>query len=82
VRAAILPGMFKDVSIARHKIINEGEEVAVEVKPSVVALDGERRSPCCRKMMCGSGCSWTVPRSQYRESPRGAAMKGFFMISN
>jgi len=42
VRAAILPGLFRDVGIAEFKIMNPGDEVEVFFRPSVIALDGER----------------------------------------
>jgi predicted polyphosphate/ATP-dependent NAD kinase len=83
VRAAILPGMFRDVSIARHKIISDGEEVAVEVKPSIIALDGEREVTVLpeddmriRLQLDGP------PVVNIEKALAGAAMKGFFMISN
>ncbi|MBU2535731.1 MAG: NAD(+)/NADH kinase [Chloroflexota bacterium] len=42
VRAAVLPGVVSEVGIAEWKLLEPGDEVTVEHKPSVIALDGER----------------------------------------
>jgi len=42
IKAAVLPGVVCEVSIAEWKLLEPGEEVAVNLKPSVIALDGER----------------------------------------
>ena len=42
VRAAVLPGIISEVSIAEWKLLEPGDEVPVKQKPSVIALDGER----------------------------------------
>jgi len=42
VKAAILPGVIRQVGIAEWKLLEPGDEVAVNLKPSVIALDGER----------------------------------------
>ena len=42
VKAAILPGLFQEVDVAQFTPLNPGEEVGVQVHPSIIALDGER----------------------------------------
>jgi len=42
VRAAVLPGVIREVGIAEWRLLEPGEEIEVKVKPSVIALDGER----------------------------------------
>ena len=42
VRAAVLPGSFTDVGVQELNILNPGDEVEVALKPSIIALDGER----------------------------------------
>ena len=42
VKAAVLPGIIREVGIAEWKLLEPGEEVIVNHKPSVIALDGER----------------------------------------
>ena len=42
VKAAVLPGVVSEVGIAEWKLLEPGDEVTVEHKPSVIALDGER----------------------------------------
>jgi predicted polyphosphate/ATP-dependent NAD kinase len=42
VRAAVLPGLVKEVGIEEVKILEPGEEIEVLHKPSIIALDGER----------------------------------------
>jgi predicted polyphosphate/ATP-dependent NAD kinase len=42
VRAAVLPGIISEVSIAEWKLLEPGDEISVKHKPSVIALDGER----------------------------------------
>ena len=42
VKAAVLPGVIQEVSIAEWKLLEPGDEVPVKHKPSVIALDGER----------------------------------------
>ena len=42
VRAAVLPGSFQDVAVSTVRVLNPGDEVEVLLKPSVIALDGER----------------------------------------
>ncbi len=41
-RAAVLPGVVKEVNIQEFKLIKLGEEVEVVFKPCLIALDGER----------------------------------------
>jgi predicted polyphosphate/ATP-dependent NAD kinase len=42
VKAAVLPGIIQEVGIQEWKLLEPGDEVAVNHKPSVIALDGER----------------------------------------
>jgi len=42
VRAVVLPGRISEVGVKEFNILAPGEEVEVEHKPSVIALDGER----------------------------------------
>ena len=42
VRAAVLPGVVREVGVAEWKLLAPGDEVTVKHKPSVIALDGER----------------------------------------
>jgi hypothetical protein len=42
VTAAVAPGMIKQVHIKNQKILGLGEEVEVDLAPSILALDGER----------------------------------------
>ncbi len=42
VRAAVLPGVIREVGIAEWKLLEPGEEIEVNLKPSIIALDGER----------------------------------------
>ena len=42
VKAAVLPGVICEVGIAEWKLLEPGDEVTVNLKPSVIALDGER----------------------------------------
>jgi predicted polyphosphate/ATP-dependent NAD kinase len=42
VRAAVLPGVIRQVGIQQWRVLAPDEEVEVEHKPSVIALDGER----------------------------------------
>ncbi len=42
VKAAILPGVIRQVGIEEWKLLDTGAEVVVSQKPSVIALDGER----------------------------------------
>ncbi len=42
VKAAVLPGVICEVGIAEWKLLEPGDEVMVNLKPSVIALDGER----------------------------------------
>jgi len=42
VRAAVLPGLIREVAVQEVRIIEPGEEIEVTYKPSVIALDGER----------------------------------------
>ena len=41
-RAAVLPGVVKEVGIRRYRKLMFGEEVSLLVKPCLLALDGER----------------------------------------
>lgn len=83
VRAAILPGMFQEVGIAQFTIIEPGEEIEVAVKPSVIALDGEREvtvlpSDDVRIRLQLDG----PPVVDIEKVLTGAALKGFFTIRN
>ena len=42
VKAAVLPGVVYEVGIAEWRLLEPGDGVTVEHKPSVIALDGER----------------------------------------
>jgi hypothetical protein len=42
VKAAVLPGVISEVSIAEWKLLEPGDEISVKHKPSIIALDGER----------------------------------------
>lgn len=42
VKAAVLPGIIQEVSIAEWRLLEPGDEVPVKYRPSVIALDGER----------------------------------------
>lgn len=42
VRATVLPGVVTEVTVQELKILAPGEEVEVQLKPSIIALDGER----------------------------------------
>lgn len=42
VRAAVLPGSFQEIAVSTVRVLNPGDEVEVLLKPSIVALDGER----------------------------------------
>ncbi|MBN1382185.1 MAG: NAD(+)/NADH kinase [Deltaproteobacteria bacterium] len=42
VRAAVLPGLFADVGVQELQVLDPGDEVQVSLKPSIIALDGER----------------------------------------
>jgi len=42
VKAAVLPGVIGEVGIEDWKLLELGDEVSVNHKPSVIALDGER----------------------------------------
>lgn len=42
VKAAVLPGVVQEVGIQEWKLLEPGDEVVVNHKPSVIALDGER----------------------------------------
>jgi len=41
-RAAVLPGIIREVAVRSHRRLEFGEEVGLELKPCLVALDGER----------------------------------------
>ena len=83
VRAAVLPGLFQEVGISEFRIIEPGEEIEVTVKPSVIALDGEREVTVLpddevriRLQLDGP------PVVAVEKVLTAAAMKGFFTINN
>jgi hypothetical protein len=42
VKAPIAPGLIEEVKVEESRKLRIGDEVAVEFKPSILALDGER----------------------------------------
>jgi predicted polyphosphate/ATP-dependent NAD kinase len=42
VKAAVLPGVIQEVGISEYRHIELGEEIPINVKPCLLALDGER----------------------------------------
>jgi len=42
VVAPVAPGVIREVHIRRQRLIKVGEEIDIQLKPSVLALDGER----------------------------------------
>lgn len=42
VKAPIAPGIVSDVRIEEFRILNAGDKIEVETKPSTIAVDGER----------------------------------------
>lgn len=80
VKAAILPGLFQEVNIAWFKLINSGEEINVQIRPAIIALDGEREitvladeDVCIRLQTDGP------PVVNVEKVLKAAAKKGFFI---
>jgi len=42
VRAAVLPGLIREVGVRELRMIEPGEEIELCYRPSMIALDGER----------------------------------------
>ncbi|MBN1614354.1 MAG: NAD(+)/NADH kinase [Deltaproteobacteria bacterium] len=83
VRAAILPGLFQEVGIAEYRILAPGDEVEVDVKPSVIALDGERevtvlQTDNVRIRLQADG----PPVVDVEKVLTKAALSGFFTLKN
>lgn len=79
VKAAVLPGVVREVGIAEWKLLEPGDEVTVKPKPSVIALDGEReltvKDTDQIKIRLQSDGPSVV---DIKKTVRAAAAKGFF----
>jgi predicted polyphosphate/ATP-dependent NAD kinase len=82
VKAAIAPGVIREVEIEKFRVLSLGERVEVSEKPSLLALDGEREveiSPDDKVEieLCKDG-----PRVvKIKEALDEAVRKGFFVSS-
>ncbi|MDP2920446.1 MAG: NAD(+)/NADH kinase [Dehalococcoidia bacterium] len=80
VRAAVLPGVIREVPVAEYRRVKLGEEIPVSQRPSLLALDGEREF----KVSAEDNVTMRVERDGPRvvdvtKAVREAAAKGFFI---
>jgi hypothetical protein len=80
-RAAVLPGVIREVPVAEYRRVKFGEEIPVIQRPSLLALDGEREF----KVNAGDHITMRVERDGPRvvdvvKAVREAAAKRFFVI--
>jgi len=80
-RAAVLPGVVREVSVREYRRLPLGEEVRLTLRPCLLALDGER------ELVLGAGSEATVrverdgPRVvDINKTVRQAAARGFFTV--
>lgn len=79
VKAAVLPGVVHEVSIAEWKLLEPGDEVTVKQKPSVIALDGEREVTVKDTDQVKIRLQHDGPSVvDIKKTVRAAAAKGFF----
>lgn len=77
IRAPIAPGVLREISIKRYRILELGEEVEIKTTPSLFALDGEREVEV--KGEVTAKVTRNGPRViDYRKTLKLAAERGFF----
>lgn len=79
VRAPIAPGLFVDVSVARHWSLNVGEREDICQAPCIIAVDGERNVSFFEGDKGYIELTWNGPLLlQVEETLRAARISGLF----
>jgi len=82
VKAAIAPGMVREVEIEKYRVLNLNERVEITDKPAIIALDGEREVEMYPEDKIEIGLSKEGPRVvRVKETLEEAVRLGFFITS-
>jgi predicted polyphosphate/ATP-dependent NAD kinase len=82
VTAPVAPGLVRPVRVAGFRLLEVGEEVAVTLVPSVLALDGEREVEVGRKQRVSVRFSDRGPRVVHVERALQAATERRYFTSD
>ena len=80
-RAAVLPGIVREIGVREFRRLEFGEEVVLEEKPCLLALDGERELAVGREDEARVRVERDGPRVvDINKALRRAAAQGFFTV--